>query len=71
MHIARLTKKRPYHWKVEAVAACEDVQSGVLFLGAASAENAQRYADWCNSTFEGIPESPAAATRPLKASSSK
>jgi hypothetical protein len=70
MHIARLTKTRPYRWKVEAVATCEDVQSGVLFLGAASAENAQRYADWCNSTFEGMPQPQAAAT-PLKASGSK
>jgi hypothetical protein len=51
MHIARLTKKRPYRWKVEPAKALEDARdarSGVLFLGPASAENAHRYADWLN-----------------------
>jgi hypothetical protein len=54
MHIARLTKKRPYRWKVEAASSltdCKDARSGIVFLGPASAENARRYAEWANESL--------------------
>jgi hypothetical protein len=62
MHIARLTKKRPYRWKVEMAKSLEDgldARSGVLFLGPASAENARRYVDWANENLI-----PASTVRP-------
>jgi len=48
MHTARLTKNRPFRWIVEAISSYDEADGGVVFLGAASAENAQHYADWQN-----------------------